>query len=305
MGDPSGIGPEVTLKSLASPQVKGLADFLIIGDRLVLERTNKDLGLKIDVPVLDLANVRQGTFSYGKSKSSYGRASVQYIDKALALLGAGKARALVTAPVNKSSINKAGYSHFRGHTEYLARRTGTKDFAMLFAGKDLKIALVTRHLALNKVAKSLSEDGIYKTIMLTHRYLKNYFGIKNPRIAVCGLNPHAGEGSLLGSEERDIIEPAIKRARKAGDIYGPVPSDTVFYEALKKKYDAVVSMYHDQALGPFKMLYFTSGVNLTIGLPFIRTSPDHGTAFNIAGKGIADPESMTEAIKLACSLRRS
>ena len=205
--------------------------------------------------------------------------------------------------MSKAAIQKAGNPGFRGHTEYFAKRTGTKKFAMMFVGPDMKVSLVTRHIALRRVPAILNSGKIYDTIALTHKYLKEYFRILSPKIAVSGLNPHAGEGGAFGNEEARIIIPAMKRARKDfKNIYGPIPADVIFYEVLNKKYDAAVAMYHDQALGPFKTLYFTSGVNLTLGLPFIRTSPDHGTAFDIAGKGIADPSSMIEAIMLACRL---
>ena len=200
-------------------------------------------------------------------------------------------------------MKSSGLAGFKGHTEYLAVNTGTKDFAMMFVGRRLKVALVTRHIALSKVSESLSVEAVYKTIMLTHKFLKRYFRIKNPRIGVSALNPHAGENGAFGKEEGDIIIPAIRKAsREVGGVSGPAGPDVIFHDALKQKYDCVVSMYHDQALAPFKMLYFTSGVNLTIGLPFIRTSPDHGTAFNIAGEGVANPTSMIEAIRLAAHL---
>ena len=219
------------------------------------------------------------------------------------MLKDGKVRALVTAPVNKSSVKASGLSGFMGHTEYLAAKTRTKDFAMIFAGKNLKVALVTRHIALNKVSESLSLEAVYKTIMLAHKFLKCYFHIKNPKIGVSALNPHAGESGAFGKEEGEIIIPAIRKAsRKITNISGPIAPDVIFYAALKREYDCVISMYHDQALAPFKMLYFTSGVNLTVGLPFIRTSPNHGTAFDIAGQGIATPESMIEAMILAARL---
>lgn len=273
MGDPSGVGPEVALKALASPRVKGLADFLLIGE---------------------VSAVRGAAAA---------RASVEYIDKALELLKAGRADALVTGPVSKSSIRAAGVRGFQGHTEYLAGKTGTKKFAMMFVAEELKVALVTRHVALKSVPKTLTADMIYDTIELTHKYLKKYFRIKNPRIAVCGLNPHAGEAGAFGDEEARVITPAIRKASGSmKNIRGPMPADAVFHDALDKKYDAVIAMYHDQGLAPFKALCFYSGVNLTLGLPFVRTSPDHGTAFDIAGKGIADPRSMIEAIRLACKL---
>lgn len=303
IGNPSGIGPEVSLKALARPEISRLANFFVIGDGFVIDRLEKDLNLKLKVPLLDLANVSPKNFSYGKLVKSLGAASIEYIDTALTLLEEGHADALVTAPVNKYSINEAGISNFQGHTEYLARKTATKDYAMMFVGKNLKVTLVTRHIALKYVPSSLSVESVYKTIMLTHKYLRRFFAVQNPRIGVSGLNPHAGEGGIFGREEENIITPAIRKASKEITyLSGPVPPDIIFYEALNKRYDAVISMYHDQGLIPFKMLYFKNGVNLTLGLPFIRTSPDHGTANMIAGKGIADPSSMIEAIRLACQL---
>ena len=280
MGDPSGIGPEVVLKALASPKVRGLADFLIIGESIVAKGSARDA-------------------------ARYGKMSIEYIDAALELLAAGKADALVTGPVNKYSVRAAGIGDFQGHTEYLARRTGTKKFAMMFVGKSLKVTLATRHLPLKAVPEELTSGIVYDAIALTYKALAGYFRIKRPRIAVCGLNPHAGEGGAFGDEDKRVVAPAIKKASSlCKNIYGPLPADTVFHDSLNKRYDAVIAMYHDQGLVPFKMLYFDSGVNLTLGLPFIRTSPDHGTAFDIAGKGIADPGSMIEAIRLACRLQR-
>ncbi len=303
MGDPSGIGPEVTLKAMASLEHLKLADFFIIGDSFVLDRIKKRLKIRLRTPVLDLSNVRHGDFSYGKSKPAFGAASMAYIDKALEMLASGEADALVTGPINKSSINQAGFSGFQGHTEYLAAKTGTKDFAMMFVGDRLKITLVTRHVSLKHVPGSLTPEAIYRTIVLTYKCMTETFGIRNPRIAVAGLNPHAGEDGLFGDEEKRIICPAIRKASKdMGGISGPFPPDAVFYSVFNKKYDAVVSMYHDQALIPFKMLYFNTGVNMTLGLPFIRTSPDHGTAFDIAGKMSADPSSMRGACLLAARL---
>ncbi|MFA5142850.1 MAG: 4-hydroxythreonine-4-phosphate dehydrogenase PdxA [Candidatus Omnitrophota bacterium] len=273
MGDPSGIGPEVVLKTLASPKVRGLADFLVIGET-----------------------------SSTASRLGAGRAALEYVDKALELIRDGQADALVTAPVNKASIRQAGFPGFQGHTEYMAAKFAVKDFAMMFVGEKLKVIPVTRHVPLKSVSAILTPGLIYRTIALTRKSLKEYFRIKAPRIAVCGLNPHAGEMGAFGDEERRKIGPAVKKASAFGHIYGPLPADAVFYDALNGRYDAVVTMYHDQGLAPFKMLYFDSGVNLTLGLPFIRTSPDHGTAFDIAGKGIADPGSMIEAVRLACRL---
>ena len=305
MGDPTGIGPEVVVRALSDNRISKLAHFLVIGDFFVIDKVKKLLKAKLEISILDLANVPSTNFSFSSKKSSFGKAAMEYIDKALALLKEREADCLVTAPVNKSSVKSAGFKDFQGHTEYLAERTGSKEFAMMFVGKGLKITLCSRHIALKDVASAISIDSICKTIRLTHEYLIKFFGIKDPRIAVVGLNPHAGEGGLFGDEEKMVIIPAIRKAScMIKNIHGPLPADAVFYEALKGKFDAVVAMYHDQALAPFKTLYFNTGVNLTLGLPFIRTSPDHGTAFDIAGKGIADATSMKEAILLACQLAK-
>lgn len=305
IGDPSGIGPEVALKALASSRVRGLADFLLIGDAYVIGSLERKMSLKLECPLLDLSNVKRSSFSYGRSSEECGRAAIQYLDKAIELLGAGGADALVTAPINKSSVKSAGFRDFLGHTEYLAAHTSTKDFAMMFVGKHLKITLVTRHIALKLVSESLSIEAICAAISLTHRCLRESFGIARPRIGVAGLNPHAGENGAFGDEEKTLIIPAIRKISKRGafrGVAGPVPPDVIFHDCLDGKFDACVAMYHDQALIPFKLLYFKNGVNLTLGLPFVRTSPDHGTAFDIAGKAAADPTSMIEAIRLACRL---
>jgi len=303
MGDPSGIGPEVVVKTLSDKAIRGLACITVIGDYFVINKIKKDLRLVPEFSLIDLSNVPQNKFSYGKVIGSYGKAAMEYIDRALDMLKKKEADCLVTAPVNKASVREGGVKDFRGHTEYIAQKTETEDFCMMFVGKLLKVSLVTRHLPLADAARSVNADNVYKTIMLTADCLKRFFRIKNPKIGVAGLNPHAGENGLFGDEEEKAIIPAINKALSGlRAIYGPIPADTIFYEALNGKYDAVISMYHDQALAPFKMLYFKDGVNLTLGLPFIRTSPDHGTAFDIAGKGIADATSMKEAIRLASRL---
>lgn len=291
MGDPFGIGPEVIVKALSDKNISRLARISVVGDLSVIGKIAKRLRLKINFPILDITS------------SSYKKSPIEYIDKALSIIKSGGSMALVTAPINKYSIRMAGLKNFQGHTEYLASKTATKDFVMMLVGRKLKVSLVTRHMALKDVARSISTDSVYKTIMLTAHYMRKYFRITNPRIGVAGLNPHAGDNGLFGSEESKIILPAVKKAlKRVNNILGPIPPDSIFYEALAGKLDAVVAMYHDQGLAPFKMLYFKNGVNLTLGLPFIRTSPDHGTAFDIAGKGIADPTSMKEAILLACRL---
>jgi 4-hydroxythreonine-4-phosphate dehydrogenase len=293
----------VTLRALADPRVRGLADFLIIGDRFVLERAISRLKLRLRPPLIDLQNVPRKDFSFGKVRPSFGKAAIEYVDKALELLKAGRADGLVTAPVNKSAVQRSGIPDFTGHTEYLAEKTGSKDFAMMLTAGSLRVTLATRHIALKDVPKRLSADSVYKAITLTRRGLKDLFSIRAPRIGVAALNPHAGEGFLMGGEEADVIKPAIRRAGscRAG-VSGPIPADVIFRQALDGKFDAVVAMYHDQGLAPFKTLYFSSGVNLTLGLPFVRTSPDHGTAHEIAPAFAADPTSMIEAIRLTCRL---
>ena len=277
-GDPAGIGPEITKKALKNTSLRKKANFIILG--------SENTSVKIGSP----------------SKIS-GRISFENIKKAVKLLEAISGRkALVTAPISKYSFMKAGVP-YKGHTELLAKLTNTKDIAMMFSADDFKLALVTRHIALAKVPRSLTTKRIVDTTRLFFSTLRDRFRIKDPRIGIAGLNPHAGENGVLGNEEARVIIPAIKKLRPfIRNITGPWPADILFRLLYKKKLDGVVCMYHDQGLVPFKMLYFEKGVNITLGLPFIRTSPDHGTAYDIAGKGLADPSSMQNAIKLAVEL---
>ncbi len=263
-GDPKGIGPEITKKALEDREIKLLADFFVIEPN---DKTGFDA-----------------------------------IEKAVGILKKQKADALVTAPVNKEAVNRSGIP-FQGHTEYLAEATDTKEFAMMLCGGPLKVVPVTRHIPLKDVPRILTQEKIIEAIRLTYAGLIKYFGIKNPRIGVSALNPHCGEGGKIGMEEQDVIIPAIEKAGcLVPGIQGPISGDVIFYLAYNAKLDAVIAMYHDQGLGPLKMTAFEKGVNVTLGLPFIRTSPDHGTAYDIAGKGIADPTSMKEAIKLAVNM---
>lgn len=263
-GDPKGIGPEVTKKALEDSRIKNLARFVIIesGDKTGFEA----------------------------------------IKKAGEILKQGTADGVVTAPVNKAAINRSGIA-FKGHTEYFAGVTNTKKFVMMFCGCGMKVSIVTRHIALRDVPRFLTQGKIEDAVTLTYSALKKYFRIPEPVIGVSGLNPHCGEGGVTGTEEKEIIAPAIKKLKRTmPGVQGPFPADAIFHMVYNKKFDAVVSMYHDQGLGPFKMVAFAKGVNVTLGLPFVRTSPDHGTAYDLAGKGIADPESMKEAIKLAVKM---
>ncbi|MFZ5801287.1 MAG: 4-hydroxythreonine-4-phosphate dehydrogenase PdxA [Candidatus Omnitrophota bacterium] len=285
IGDPKGIGPEVTLKAIGRLKEKK-ARIVVIGSGSVLRKLT---GGKLQgFELVDLEDASCPAFAY--------------LEKAVALLKQKKIDRLVTAPVSKAAINAAGIK-FSGHTEYLAKRFKVRDFAMLFVAAKLKVALVTRHIPLREVSRRISPERIIKTVLLTANFLKRHYQIKGPRIAVCGLNPHAGEGGLLGEEELSVMAPAIQRLKaQLKNIYGPLPSDTVFLPAAQGKFDAVVAMYHDQAMIPIKTLAFAKAVNVTLGLPFIRTSPAHGTAFDIAGKNLADPASMFEALKLAIRL---
>ena len=316
-GDPSSIGPEVVIKAMMNPDVRECSRVLILGDARVFDRIRKMLKAGIswktitsyDGPgdldaggmptLLDFANAPDPETFERKPDATCGRASVEYVERAIDLAMEGKIDAIATAPINKESILLAG-SKFPGHTEMLAERTGTEKKVMMLAGGPLRVALVTIHISLAHVPKALSINKIYDTIRITHDSLTGLFGIEKPKLAVCGLNPHAGESGRFGDEEQRLIEPAIKKAQAEGiNCSGPHPPDTVFYYAAKGAYDAVVCMYHDQGLIPLKLLAFESAVNITLGLPIIRTSVDHGTAFDIAGRGVASPDSMIEAIKLA------
>jgi 4-hydroxythreonine-4-phosphate dehydrogenase len=228
-----------------------------------------------------------------------GIAMQDYIIKGIDLALEDKISGLVTCPITKTALKLAG-SKFHGHTELLAHQTQTHDYAMMLAGQKLKVVLVTIHIPLSQVSTSLSTKGIIDKIWLTHLSLKERFNIQSPRIAVAGLNPHSGEAGLFGREEENIIAPAVTQAQNEGLIVqGPLPPDTVFYQAVNGRYDAVICMYHDQGLIPFKLVHFKDGINTTLGLPIIRTSVDHGTAYDIAWQGIADPSSLVEAIKMA------
>lgn len=290
-GDPAGIGPEVIIKSLLQLE-RTKTNFLILGQANQFTVLTKKLP---QVTVID---------PFVKSRFPEGMLSFKWVEYAIDLAKQRKVRAMVTGPISKEKWHEAGIK-FAGHTELLAEKAGTKNYAMAFYSRQLKVVLGTIHLPLQKVASAISTASIFQKIVLANDFCRR-FGILKARLAVCGLNPHAGENGLMGTEEKTIIKPAVERAAAQGlNVTGPLPADTVFYETVKlKKYDVVVSMYHDQALGPLKMLAFDKAVNVTLGLPFVRTSPDHGTAFNIAGKGIGNPQSMLEAIKLAIRLSK-
>ena len=317
MGDPRGVGPEVTVKSLAGESLRQACSPLVLGDGEVLRRTIQALRLGLKVvevpegilpqlppgilPVLSLTRLSPGPNPVAMPPEESSRASFAYVEKAARMALAGQVEAVVTGPVSKEAIARSGIP-FQGHTEFFAQSAGVREFVMMLAGERLRVALVTTHLALNEVSRSLGEEKIRSVIDITARGLRDYYGLPRPRIAVAAFNPHAGEGGLFGEEEK-IISRAVVRARDAGwEVSGPWPADSLFHRAVQGEYDAVVCMYHDQGLIPLKLLHFDSAVNVTLGLPFIRTSVDHGVAFDIAGKGIARSRSMEEAIRLAARM---
>lgn len=306
MGDPAGIGAEVIAKALAKPAVRNLAEFKIIGDWSIYRRYSDTRTPKIFPPgeFIDLEYCSAKSIHPGRATALSAGASVAYIEKAITLLKNKEITALVTAPVCKETITALG-KNFHGHTEFLAEAFGVHNFDMMFVTKTLRTVIVTRHLALKDVSPALNAGKILQTIDLANDALRKYFKIHRPRIGVCGLNPHAGEGGTIGQEEIAVITPAIEKAKAKGlKVSGPLSADTLFTPPVAKNYDVIIAMYHDQGLIPIKTLYFRNVVNLTIGLPFIRTSPAHGTAFNIAGKNQADPSSMIEAVRLAAALGR-
>ena len=288
LGDPGGIGPEIVLKALN--QEKG--DFVLIGNIYSLKEASKNCS--IPIPDVDIIHI-DGEYIWGKVGAGNGRIAYESLITAIDLALEGRVEGIVTAPLSKESLHLAGYN-YPGQTEILAEKTDARDYGMLMVSDDFRMLLLTTHIPLSQVPQSITEELIIRKVSLLNKTLKEIFKIENPRILLLGVNPHAGEGGLMGNEEKEKILPAIEKLRKEGiAVDGPVPPDTFFME---KGFDAYVAMYHDQGMIPFKLLFFHSGVNMTIGLPFVRTSPDHGTAFDIAGRCIADHRSMLAAIKL-------
>ncbi|WP_082884122.1 4-hydroxythreonine-4-phosphate dehydrogenase PdxA [Achromobacter ruhlandii] len=314
MGDAAGIGPEIVVKACA----QGLnAPCVVYGDAGALRRAAAALGARLEIR--EIANVGQASgdagrievvacgpalppdLPHGKVSAAAGRAAYDYVCAAIDDAQAGRIRAIVTAPLNKQSMHEAGID-YPGHTEILAERSGTDDFAMMLANDELRVLLVTIHVALADVMARITPEAELTAMRLADRACRQ-MGIARPRVAVAGLNPHAGEGGKFGREDLDIIAPAIRQARDEGiDASGPWPGDTVFMRARRGEFDIVVAQYHDQGLIPVKYLGVDHGVNVTVGLPFVRTSVDHGTAFDIAGKGVADPASLIAAFDLALAM---
>ncbi len=316
MGCPVGIGPEIILSYYAAKQIPDTIFPVVIGDIGVLRKCNAELQLNLQcvnwkpgqavphgvVPVLQHSSLDSLSLTWGHPDIHTAVAMAGYIETAVSLVQNGTIQGIVTCPISKDALQNAGYS-FPGHTEMLASLTDSEKYAMMMVGNRLKVTLVTIHCSLKEVPELLSTETIYELISTTHTALTVDFGINKPRIAVAGLNPHAGENTLFGDEEVQCIAPAIDLALKMGiDAVGPFPPDTVFFQAASGKFDVVVCMYHDQGLIPFKLLHFEDGVNVTLGLPIVRTSVDHGTAYDIAGKGLASHKSLAEAVKLAATI---
>ncbi|MFA5320091.1 MAG: 4-hydroxythreonine-4-phosphate dehydrogenase PdxA [Candidatus Omnitrophota bacterium] len=303
MGDPSGVGPAITGRALR--ECLGTADFTVIGSARVLSLLPKGYGLPEGVRLLDVDNVPVRGFSFGKLSPVYGRACMEYLDAACAGLSGGEYDCLVTCPISKEAINAAGF-RWPGHTEYLAWKAGAGNPEMILLNDKLRFVTLTRHLPLRDAARAIKPGRLSVAVTAAHNCLKNMLRIRVPRLAVCGINPHAGDNGVIGDEERRLLSPEVERLRlKFGSIDGPLSADVAIARAFSGGYDCVVAMYHDQAMIPLKLTGGGSGVNLTAGLPYVRTSPLHGTAFDIAGKPkSADPASLISALRLAikCTL---
>lgn len=321
MGDPAGIGPDITLMAWLRRNTDSVPPFAFLGDAGLLR--DRARALQLDVPVTTVANIGEAgaVFAHslpvlpialaepavaGAPSTANAAAITASIEAAVALAFSGEASAVVTNPIAKHVLAAAGFPH-PGHTEFLGALTRARGFdaspVMMLCGPDLRVVPVTVHIALADVPGALTAERIAAAVRVTAAGLQRWFGIAAPYLAVTGLNPHAGEGGLMGTEEQTIIAPAIAALRAEGyTVNGPYPADTLFHARARKNYNAAIAMYHDQALIPLKTLAFDEGVNVTLGLPFVRTSPDHGTAFDIAGKGMALPDSLIAALRLAASM---
>jgi 4-hydroxythreonine-4-phosphate dehydrogenase len=317
MGDAAGIGPEIIMKALAAPGVYAYCRPLVIGDaarlQLAGERVRSTLSIDVvddprraayahgSVACVDLANIPTD-LPFGKTSAIAGEGAYRYIERAVRLVQAGVAQAVCTAPLSKEALHAAGHK-YPGHTELLAALTGTPEVSMMLVAPKLRVIHVTTHIGLLDAIERIDAPLVERVIVRAHDVLARA-GIANPRIGVCGINPHAGENGLFGrGEEAEKIEPAVRNAQARGwNVKGPLPADTLFFLAARGDYDIVVAMYHDQGHGPIKVMGLEAGVNITVGLPMVRTSVDHGTAFDIAGRGIADERSLIEALRQASEL---
>ena len=305
-GDPAGIGPEVSLKALADPGIASAAEYILTGDAAWLRRTARDLRLDIGRVTIAQAGPQLDGVRPGEISAAAGRAAAAAVEAAVRLVQQGKADAIVTAPISKEALRAGGIA-YPGHTEMLAGLTATGEVRMLLTAGPLRVVHVTTHRSLRSAIEAMTQERVLQTIAMAHE-AGSLLGLPDPQVGVAGLNPHAGEGGLFGNEEADAIAPAVTAAKGRGiRVEGPLPADTLFYRAARGEFDLVVAMYHDQGHIPVKLMGFDEGVNITLGLPFLRTSVDHGTAFDIAGKGIARPDSMRAAIRLALDVlgRRS
>lgn len=325
MGDPAGIGPEIVLKALIEPKVQEICYPVVIGDGSILERVRQNLGLEVElnsisassltsggwtkesvhdkgqINIIDLATLHPDEIRVGEVQPQAGKAAVEYIKTATHLAMSGLLAGIVTAPINKAAMNLAGHA-YAGHTELLQALTKAQRVAMLLYLGRLGISHVTTHVSLRDACQLVTKERVLEVLRLTNNVARKLDQVDKP-LAVAGLNPHSSEGGLFGNEEKEAILPAIDQARAEGiNVVGPLPPDTVFLKAHRGIYDFVIAMYHDQGHIPAKLLGFETGVNVTLGLPIVRTSVDHGTAFDIADKGIADCQSMVQAIKLAARL---
>jgi 4-hydroxythreonine-4-phosphate dehydrogenase len=305
LGDPAGIGPEIVAAALAAAPAEWLARLVVYGDPAPLERGARTMGVRL--PSVEVIGNGLGDDAIpGKPDERAGAAQAGYLEAAVAAARRGEVGALVTAPISKTWARRGGFA-FLGHTEMLAERLAARDVSMLFAGPRLKVALVTVHCPLAEVVTDLTTDRVRRVVELVVASMVRDFGIAEPRVGVVGLNPHAGEDGLLGDEDADIIAPAVRAPCAPAKLLGPLVPDAAFRDAVNGRYDALVSMYHDQGLIPVKLIDFDESVNVTLGLPIVRTSPDHGTAYDIAGKGVARTVSMQRALALAVEMlaRRS
>jgi 4-hydroxythreonine-4-phosphate dehydrogenase len=317
MGDPGGVGPEIIAKALGVPGIRQSCISIVVGDKIIMAKTLDLLRdsrklLEITSPdeaenggrLVHIINVKSSglpTIPQRKPTAAGGKACVSYIRKAVELALLRQVDGIVTAPISKEALKKSGFN-WPGHTEMLAELSGTKEYAMMLAGGRLRVILVTIHTALKNVPHLITTQRILRVIRLAKKAC-DMLKIETPRIGVAGLNPHAGEAGIFGDEETTQIAPAVRQARREGiPVSGPYPPDSIFHKAYHGEFDIIVCMYHDQGLIPLKMIAFDKGVNVTLGLPFVRTSPDHGTAYDIAWEGVANPSSMIEAIKMAVNL---
>jgi 4-hydroxythreonine-4-phosphate dehydrogenase len=320
MGDPVGVGPEILALALKDPVIYQVCRPVIIGDLPALGRAGSRLAPEFRINVIErpeagrfepgtlnllpLSRLAPEDLEYGCPTPASGAAMVSYILKAVELALAREVAGMVTGPISKVAMNLSGYS-YPGHTELLAAKTGAKEVAMMLAGGGFRVVLATIHCALAEVPRRLNTEALHRLFLLTCRSLRLDFGLPQPRLGVAALNPHAGEGGLFGREEEEIILPAVRRAQEADlAVAGPYPADTLFWRHRQGEFDAIVAMYHDQGLIPLKLLHFLDGVNITLGLPIIRTSVDHGTAYELAGTGKAHPGSLQAAITMAAQMAR-